>query len=127
MKNKPIIIINGEPNSIFLEIFFKALDYKKFNHPLILICSFKLLKKQMSKLKYKKKVNKIIYKDLSNLVLNNNAINLIDVNYNQKFAFEKISNKSKVYVEKCFNIAFKIIKLGLSNKLINGPISKKNF
>ena len=29
MKNKPIIIINGEPNSIFLEIFFKSLKLDK--------------------------------------------------------------------------------------------------
>ena len=29
MKNKPIIVINGEPNSVFLEIFFKSIKYKK--------------------------------------------------------------------------------------------------
>ena len=54
MKNKPIIIVAGEPNSIFLEIFFKTLNLKKFKHPLILICSLKLLRLQMSKLKFKK-------------------------------------------------------------------------
>ena len=37
MKNKPIIIVNGEPNSIFLEIFFKSLKYKKYKITLILI------------------------------------------------------------------------------------------
>ena len=30
MNSKPILIVDGEPNSIFLEIFFKALKYKKF-------------------------------------------------------------------------------------------------
>ena len=53
MKNKPIIIVNGEPNSIFLEIFFKSLKYKRYRSPLILISSLKLLKLQMQKLKFK--------------------------------------------------------------------------
>ena len=29
MKNKPIILVAGEPNSIFLEIFFKTIKKKK--------------------------------------------------------------------------------------------------
>ena len=49
MKSKPIIIINGEPNSIFLEIFFKTIKYKKFKSPIILISSLKILKLQMKK------------------------------------------------------------------------------
>ena len=44
MKNKPIIIVNGEPNSIFLEIFLKSLEHKKYKSPIILISSLKLLK-----------------------------------------------------------------------------------
>ena len=55
MKNKPILIVAGEPNSIFLEIFFKTINIKKFKNPLILICSLKILKLHMKKLKYKKK------------------------------------------------------------------------
>ena len=47
MKNKPILIVAGEPNSIFLEIFFKSISTKKFKSPLVLICSLKLLKLQM--------------------------------------------------------------------------------
>ena len=42
MKNKPIIIVNGEPNSIFLEIFFKSLKKKNYNSPIILI-TFKII------------------------------------------------------------------------------------
>ena len=57
MKSKPILIISGEPNSIFLEIFFKSYK-KKFKTPLILISSLKILSLQMKKLKFKKK-NKI--------------------------------------------------------------------
>ena len=44
MKNKPILIVSGEPNSIFLEIFFKSLKNKKYKSPIILISSLKLLK-----------------------------------------------------------------------------------
>jgi 4-hydroxythreonine-4-phosphate dehydrogenase len=127
MKNKPIIIVAGEPNSIFLEIFFKTIKRKKFKRPLVLICSKKLLKLQMNKLKFKKKVKIIKIADLKNKNLNNNFINLIDVKYNQNSAFQKISSKSKNYIKKSFNIAFKIIKLGLGNNLVNGPISKKKF
>ena len=39
MNTEPILIVAGEPKSIFLEIFFKTLDVKKFNSPIILICS----------------------------------------------------------------------------------------
>ena len=40
MNYKPIIIVGGEPNSIFSEIFFKSLKIKKFKSPIILIASF---------------------------------------------------------------------------------------
>ena len=55
MSVKPILIVAGEPNSIFLEIFFKALKLKKFKSPLVLITSEQILKKQMEILKFKKK------------------------------------------------------------------------
>ena len=55
MKSKPILIAAGEPNSIFLEIFFKTIKLKKIKSPIILISSEKILKKQMKKLKFKKK------------------------------------------------------------------------
>ena len=55
MKNKPIIIVSGEPNSVFLEIFFKCLKFKKFKSPLILISSLNLLRFNMKKFKFKKK------------------------------------------------------------------------
>ena len=55
MNYKPIIIVPGEPNSVFLEIFFKTIKKNKFKRPIILIGSLSLLKLQMKKLKYKKK------------------------------------------------------------------------
>ena len=127
MSINPILIVAGEPNSIFLEIFFKAIKSNKFKTPIILIASQKILLLQMEKLGFKKKINILNFKKLNLENLNNKCINLIDVNYEQKYAFKKITNKSNKYINECFNVAFKILKKGLSTKLINGPISKKNL
>ena len=50
MGKEPIIIVAGEPNSVFLEIFFKSIESNIYNSPLIIIASKKLLQKQMKKL-----------------------------------------------------------------------------
>ena len=126
MSLKPILIVAGEPNSIFLEIFFKTLKYKKIKSPIILIASHKLLKLQMKVLKFKKKIN-LLDKNNLNYNLDNKTINLIDENYNTNKAFQKISNNSEKYIENCFKIAVNLIKSGYSNRLINGPVSKKHF
>ena len=127
MNYKPIIIVAGEPNSIFLEIFFKTIKSKNFKCPLILICSKKILNNQMKRFKFNKKIKIIDPKKIANYNLNNSSINLINVDYNFKKIFEKISNKSNKYIDESFKIAFHIIDSGITNKLINGPISKKNF
>ena len=126
MSYKPIIIVAGEPNSIFLEIFFKTLKKKRFKSPILIICSHKLFLMQMKKLNYNYKVNLINEKELR-LNLKKNKINLLDVKYKPKKAFEKISSKSNRYIENCFDIAIKLLKSKISNKFINGPISKKYF
>src|SRR6056300_63030 len=127
MKNKPVIIVHGEPNSIFLEIFFKAIKYNKFKSPLILISSLKILKLQMKKLNFKININTIDHKNFKKNIIDINSINLINVNYNQKNSFEKISSKSNSFIKNSFNIALNILKQGISQKFINGPISKKSF
>ncbi len=126
MNYKPIIIVPGEPNSIFFEIFFKTIKIKKFKNPIILICSKKLLMMQMKKLKFNFKFN-LVNKNNPYLNLKKNYINLINVNYNANKAFEKITSRSSKYIEKCFLIALDLIKIGVSNKLLNGPVSKKYF
>ena len=125
-KFKPIVIVAGEPNSIFLEIFFKSLK-KTYSSPIILIASYKLLILQMKKLNYKKKIKLLEFENLPKYILNNKSINLINVNYTFSKPFEKISSKSNAYIKRSFDLAFKIIDNGITNKLINGPISKKNF
>ncbi len=127
MNSKPILIIAGEPNSIFFEIFFKSLKKNNFKKTLILIGSLKLLKLQMKKLNYKRKIRLLEVSKLKKYKLNNLSINLINVEYNQKNAFEKISIKSNSYIENSFKLAIKLLKNGYSDKLINGPISKKTF
>ena len=124
---KPIIIVAGEPNSIFLEIFFKALTYKNFKSPIILIASLNLLKLQMKKLNIKKNIKLLNTIKLDEYKLNNKSINLININYNPKKLFENISSKSNHYIEQSFEIAIKILQKKITNKFINGPISKKFF
>ena len=127
MKSNPIIIVAGEPNSIFLEIFFKTIKTKKFKSPLVLICSLSVLKLHMKKLNFKKKINIINISNMNNIILNNESINLINVPYMQKPKLGKITSKSNNYIKKSFEIALKIIRSGFSFKMINGPISKKTF
>ncbi len=127
MVYKPIIVVAGEPNSIFSEIFFKSLKKKEFKSPIILIASYNLIKLQMKKLNIHKKIRLIKVLDLKVRSLNNKEINLIDVTFHQKKAFDKISNKSNNYVNKSFDIALKILNEKITHKFINGPISKKFF
>ena len=49
----------------------------------------------MKKLKYKKNIKLLEIKKFKKLKLNNKSINLIDVKYNPKKPFEKISKKIK--------------------------------
>ncbi len=127
MNYSPILIVSGEPNSVFLEIFFKTLKLKKIKSPLILISSEKHLKKQMNKFKFKKKIKILNPDKINDQNLNNKFINLININFNQKKTFEKITKKSNKYIEECFAMAFYLIKKGKIKKFINGPVSKKNF
>ena len=56
MNFNPIIIVGGEPQSIFLEIFLKAVK-KKLKHPIILISSKNVLKKNLRKFNNNLKLN----------------------------------------------------------------------
>jgi len=126
MKYKPIIIVPGEPNSIFFELFFKILK-KKINSPIILIASKKLILNQAKILKKKVNFNLIDQKNIIKGGEKLKNINLIDVELRQSKAFEKITSKSNNYISTCFDIAINLLKKNLTNKFINGPISKKTF
>ena len=127
MSFKPIIVVAGEPNSIFLEIYVKSIRKNNYKNPIILIASYNLVKLQLKKLNYKIKINLLSYENLNIRYLKNDKINLLNVSYSFKKPFEKISSKSKKYISDCFELAFRLIKSGFSDKFINGPISKKHF
>ena len=127
MNYSPILIVSGEPNSVFLELFFKVLNKDKIKSPIILISSKKLLTLQMQKLEFKKKIKLLQVSKLKSYKLDNKTINLIDVKYNPGKAFEKISKKSNIFIKNSFDLAFQIIKKNNIHKFINGPISKKQF
>ena len=114
MNSKPIIIVPGEKKSIFFEIFFKCIKSKKIICPLVLICSKKILSEEIKIHKFKQKIEIINYNQIFGKKLLNQRIYLIDIS----------NQKSKNYVQKCFQLAFKLIKNGLTNKLLNGPINK---
>ena len=127
MNKDPIIIASGEPNSIFLEIFFKSIKTNSYKSPLIIVVSKKLLQEQMIKLGFSFKINDIDkkFKDFSKL--DNRKINLIDVTYDFKNCFDRISSKSNKYIDETFSISLKIMQQNKFSKFINGPISKKYF
>ena len=63
MNRKPIIIVTGEPNSVFLELFFKVYKKnikKKLKTPILLITSKDHLLMQMKHFKYNFKIKIII-------------------------------------------------------------------
>ena len=126
MNIKPIVIVNGEPYSIFFEIFFKVLKKNKFKRPLIFIGSYKLLKKQSDYFKFKLSAHEI-EENFSFNDLKKNKINIINVNFEFKKTFDKITDISNPYIKNCFDISFRLAKKKKIFGIINGPISKKHF
>jgi len=126
--NKPIAIIAGEPNSISSEIIFKSFKLrKKFRHkPFIVIGSFQLLSLQKKKLKFNFKLKKID-NNFNKKNLSINQLLIYDVKYNQKKAFQKISDMSSSYIFKCFNIAINLFENKKILGIINCPISKEKL
>ena len=116
---KPIIIIAGDPESVFLEIYFKSLKKNKFKNPLILIINENILLEQMRALKYDFKINKLDINNLTHKKLNNRKINIIHVPFNKKFLSE--------YIYQSFEKALLLTKKNDNINLINGPINKKKI
>ncbi len=128
MNYKPLIIVLGEPYSIFPEIYFKLFNnfIKKLKTPIILIGSINLIIKQMNFFKYKFDYKKIEISDIQK-VRNNKSINIIDVDFKSKSTFDKHNTNSNIYIKNSFDIAFQILKKKKVLGLINGPINKKKF
>ena len=127
MKNKPIIIVAGEPFSVFIEIFLKTLKKITIKNKIIIIVSKKLFIKQMKKLNFHFEINLIDKNKIDFSKLDNKKINIIDIDFDFKKTFDKISNKSNDYLTESFKTALELIQTKKFSGLINGPISKKNF
>ena len=115
--SKPIIVVSGDPQSIFLEIFFKS--FKKSKRPLILLVNKKVLFNQLKILKFRVDLNEIYKKDVCKKKLNNYKINFIDI--------PLVKNDSRKYIEKSFALALDLLKENNGLELINGPINKEKF
>ena len=127
MKNKPILLVAGEPNSIFFEIFFKSQKKKEYKSPLILICNKNLLIKHMKKIDFKRKVRILNIDEIKNSRLDNKKINIININFENSSQDIYRSNSLRQYIEMSFDVAFRLIRSGLTKKFINGPVNKKSF
>ena len=127
MNKNPILVVAGEPNSIFSEILFKSLNFLKKKNPIILFISYELLIKQLKILNYKIEINYLNLKELNQSKLSFNKLNVVDISYKFKKPFEKASIKSNDYINKCFEEALKFTKKNKISGLINGPINKNYF
>ncbi len=114
MNSKPILIIPGEKKSIFFEIFFKSIKSLTFVSPLILIYDKRKVHQESIRYNFKKKIEVINKNEIFEKKLFKKKIYLIDIEY----------RNSVNYTQNCFDVAFKLIRNGLSYKLINGPINK---
>jgi len=125
--SNPIIIVAGEPKSVFLELFFKT--FNKFKgSPIILIANKKLLTDHLKLLKLKRAIRNLNdHKKINFKILDNKKINLIDVPlvYNSLKSIK--INSCNQYIKKCFDKAIQLLKKNNKFKLINGPVIKKNF
>jgi len=124
MNLKPIIIVPGQPKSIFFEIFFKSLRKQKINSPILIICCKKIFEHNAKKFKHNgtykhfalnSKINKFTQK----------SIYLLNVGHYKNKNKKIQSNYDNAYVFNCFNMAFKMLKKKISYKFLNGPINKK--
>ena len=126
MNFRPIIVLGGEPQSVFWEIFIKALKYKKYKSPIIMIGSLDLLKFYANKLNYNINVNILKNHSVKIKDLDNNKLNIIDIKFKKNNSKKKLV-PSNNFIKKTFEIALMLLKDKITNKLLNGPINKKKF
>ena len=114
MNSNPILIVPGEPRSIFFEIFFKSINSQKIRSPIVIICDRRIFNKEIKRFKFKKKVEELSQKFIDKKKIKSKKIYLVDIP----------NNYSNTYIQRCFLYAFSLLKKGFTNKIINGPINK---
>ena len=123
MKNKSIVIVNGDPESTFNEILIKTLKNKvlrNIDFSIVMVCSEKLFKNELKRLNTRINFQKF----KGNNSLSKNNIFIIDIPFNHKDL--SVKNKN-LYIKKSFDVGLNLIKENSSLALINGPISKSTF
>ena len=123
MKNKSVVIVCGDPKSTFNEILIKTLKnrvVKNFKFPIIIVCSQKLLSKELKRLK--KKLN--LQKYVNQTGLRKKNIYIFDIPFDNK---NLSLFKENLYIKKSFKIGLNLLKENNSLALINGPVSKTTF
>ena len=114
MNSNPILIVPGDSKSIFFEIFFKSIKLTKIKSPLILICNKKILYSEIKRFNFKQNIEELDKITSIKKKIKKKRIYLINIS----------NKKHRVYIQKCFEFAFSLIKRGLTDKIINGPINK---
>ena len=114
MNFKPILIVPGEKKSIFFEIFFKSIKLRNFSSPIVLICNKKAFLNEKRKFRFSQDIEEINLDIISYKKFKKKRIYIIDIK----------DKNSDMYVKNCFKVAFNLIKIGFTNKMINGPIDK---
>ena len=81
MSNNPIIIVCGEPNSIFSEIIYKS--FKKINktRPIILIGSYNLILAQCKNIGIRLNLNLVVFKNQKFFNLKKKILNIVKIDY----------------------------------------------
>ncbi len=123
MKNKPIVIICGDPESTFNEILIKTLKNKileKLKSPIVIFCSKKLFQNELKKLK-----TKLNFQMFDNkIILHKKKIYLFDIPLSSK---NLSLIKKNLYISNSFRMGLNFLKKNNPLALINGPISKATF
>ena len=98
MNSNPILIVPGDSKSIFFEIFFKSLKLTKIKSPLILICNKKNLYSEIKRFNFKQYIE-----ELNKFKINKKKIK-------KKISINISNEKHQVYMQKCFEFTFSLIK-----------------
>jgi len=100
---------------------------KKFRHPpCLVIGNYNLLYRHLKYFKFNLNL-KLIEKNFKLDDLKGTDIPVIDIKYDQKKIFEKISKRSNKFISDCFSQGLNLIKQNKILGIINGPVAKETF
>tara|TARA_E500000178_G_scaffold342938_1_gene388913 strand:+ start:7412 stop:8386 length:975 start_codon:yes stop_codon:yes gene_type:complete len=122
-KNKKIIIVAGDPNSINSEIIYKS--WKKLNknvrQNLFIIGNYELLKRQLKILNYHVKIK--VIKNFNDF-FSSDVLNVIDVDLKFSNPFKVTKKEASKYILDSLDLAHNLSLKGNILGMINCPISK---